>query len=45
MIEDGLGFMGFWSDIESNYLSSYQEWHNCEHMPERVSIRAMAETG
>lgn len=43
MIEDGLGFMGFWSDIESNYLSSYQEWHNCEHMPERVSIPGFVE--
>ncbi|MCO5072219.1 MAG: hypothetical protein M9944_13525 [Rhizobiaceae bacterium] len=43
MIEDGLGFMGFWSDIESDYLLSYQEWHNCEHMPERVSIPGFIE--
>lgn len=43
MIENGLGFMGFWSDIESDYLLTYQEWHNCEHMPERVAIPGFIE--
>lgn len=43
MIEDGHGFMGFWSDIEPAYHLTYQEWHNCEHMPERVSIPGFVE--
>lgn len=43
MIENGHGFMGFWSDIDPSYHLSYQEWHNCEHMPERVSIPGFLE--
>lgn len=38
-----LGFMGFWSDIDADYELSYQEWHNCEHMPERVGIPGFIE--
>lgn len=34
----GTGLMAFWSDIDDDYLLRYQQWHNCEHMPERVSI-------
>lgn len=37
------GFMGFWSDIDSDYRPCYREWHNCEHMPERVSIPGFIE--
>lgn len=37
------GFMGFWSDIDADYRLSYQEWHNCEHIPERVSIPGFVE--
>jgi hypothetical protein len=30
--------MAFWADIDPEYLLRFQEWHNCEHIPERVSI-------
>lgn len=33
----GRGLMAFWADIDSDYLLRYQQWHNCEHVPERVS--------
>lgn len=35
---DARGLMAFWSDIDEDYVLRYQEWHNCEHVPERVSI-------
>jgi len=31
------GLMAFWSDIDPDYLLRYQQWHNCEHIPERVT--------
>lgn len=34
----GSGLMMFWADIEAPHVLRYQEWHNCEHIPERVSI-------
>ena len=37
------GFLGFWSDIDAGYQLRYQEWHNCEHVPERVSIPGFVE--
>ncbi len=37
------GFMGFWSDIDADYQLRYQEWHNCEHVPERVGIPGFVE--
>ncbi|MEW6122704.1 MAG: hypothetical protein AB1698_08830 [Pseudomonadota bacterium] len=37
------GFMGFWSDIDADYRLQYREWHNCEHMPERVGIPGFIE--
>jgi hypothetical protein len=37
------GFMGFWSDIDSDYRPRYREWHNCEHIPERISIPGFIE--
>lgn len=40
---DANGFMGFWSDIDPEYRPRYREWHNCEHMPERVSIPGFIE--
>lgn len=46
MSETGIshnGFMGFWSDIDADYRPRYREWHNCEHMPERVSIPGFIE--
>lgn len=33
----GTGLMAFWSDIDEDYVLRYQQWHNCEHVPERVS--------
>lgn len=33
----GTGLMAFWSDIDEDYVMRYQQWHNCEHVPERVS--------
>jgi hypothetical protein len=38
-----LGFMGFWSDIDADYILRYQQWHNCEHVPERVGIPGFIE--
>ncbi len=32
------GLMAFWARITPHYVLRYQEWHNCEHVPERVSI-------
>jgi hypothetical protein len=32
------GLMAFWASFERQDLARYVEWHNCEHMAERVSI-------
>ena len=32
------GLMAFWSSFDEPHLMRYLEWHNCEHMAERVSI-------
>jgi hypothetical protein len=32
------GLMAFWAKIDADYLLRFQQWHNCEHIPERVSI-------
>ncbi|MEE8436577.1 MAG: hypothetical protein V3S64_17450 [bacterium] len=32
------GLMGMWADIDAEDVLRFQEWHNCEHIPERVSI-------
>lgn len=32
------GLMVFWARFEDQDVLSFQEWHNCEHMAERVSI-------
>lgn len=39
----GLGLMAFWSDIDPDYVLRYQQWHNCEHIPERVGIPGFRE--
>ncbi|MDP7547459.1 MAG: hypothetical protein QGF20_09215, partial [Alphaproteobacteria bacterium] len=36
--EGSLGLMAFWADIDHDYTLRFQEWHNCEHIPERISI-------
>jgi hypothetical protein len=35
---DAGGLMAFWARIEAAYLDRFRQWHNSEHMPERVSI-------
>ncbi|MCE9657329.1 MAG: hypothetical protein K8R60_02140 [Burkholderiales bacterium] len=35
--EDGQGLMTFWSSIEPENQLAFLRWHNCEHIPERVS--------
>ena len=30
--------MAFWADIDEDYVDEFREWHNCEHLTERVSI-------
>ncbi len=30
--------MAFWADIDADNMLGFQEWHNCEHIPERISI-------
>ncbi len=35
---DGTGLMAFWARIDEGYLARFRQWHNSEHMPERVSI-------
>lgn len=38
MLDPGpMGLMAFWSDIDAAYVR-FREWHNCEHIPERVGI-------
>ncbi len=41
--DDCTGMMAFWADIEADYVLRYQQWHNCEHVPERVSIPGFVE--
>ncbi len=37
------GLMAFWADIDPDYERRFLEWHNCEHMPERVSVPGFRE--
>ena len=37
MLADGRGLMAFWSSIEPANQLAFRRWHNCEHIPERVS--------
>lgn len=37
-LQSASGLMAFWAKITPHYVLRYQEWHNCEHVPERVSI-------
>ena len=32
------GLMAFWADVETDYVAEFRQWHNCEHVPERVGI-------
>jgi hypothetical protein len=37
-MSDASGLMAFWARIDATYLDRFRQWHNSEHMPERVSI-------
>jgi len=32
------GLLAFWADFNDEHIAEIQNWHNCEHMIERVSI-------
>jgi hypothetical protein len=32
------GLLAFWADIDQDYVLGFQQWHNCEHMRERLAI-------
>ena len=34
--DEAIGLIAFWADIDPDYETRFLEWHNCEHMPERV---------
>ena len=41
--DEPAGLMAFWADIHRGYEPRFLEWHNCEHMPERVSVPGFRE--
>ena len=41
--DEPTGLMAFWADIDADYEARFLEWHNCEHMPERVSVPGFRE--
>ena len=41
--DEPVGLMAFWADIDPDYEPRFLEWHNCEHMPERVSVPGFRE--
>jgi hypothetical protein len=43
MTTTATGLMAFWADIDPDYEPRFLEWHNCEHMPERVSVPGFVE--
>jgi hypothetical protein len=32
------GLMAFWADFDENQIEAVRQWHNCQHMSERVNI-------
>jgi hypothetical protein len=36
--KESTGLLAFWADVEADYVSEFRQWHNCEHVPERVGI-------
>ncbi len=36
--KEATGLMAFWADVEADYVAEFRQWHNCEHVPERVGI-------
>lgn len=37
-MQTNTGLMAFWADFEEKDVSAFRQWHNCEHMSERVNI-------
>jgi hypothetical protein len=35
---DPEGLLAIWANVDADYKDEYLQWHNCEHMAERVSI-------
>ncbi len=36
--KEATGLMAFWADVGADYVTEFRQWHNCEHVPERVGI-------
>jgi hypothetical protein len=36
--KEAKGLLAIWADVDEDYRIEYQKWHNCQHMPERLSI-------
>ncbi len=32
------GLLAIWANIDPSYTHDFRQWHNCEHIPERVNI-------
>ncbi len=32
------GLLAIWADVDAEYTTEFRQWHNCEHIPERVNI-------
>ena len=32
------GLLAFFADVDEAYVPRYRQWHNCEHMPERLGV-------
>ncbi len=37
-MKQSTGLMVFWANIDPENWLEYQQWHNCQHIPERVAI-------
>jgi len=36
--KESKGLLAIWTDIEKDYRPTLEEWHNCEHMADRVTL-------
>jgi hypothetical protein len=32
------GLLAIWAGLDADDVEAYRQWHNCEHMPERVTL-------
>lgn len=32
------GLLAIWASLDADDVEAYRQWHNCEHMPERVTL-------